>query len=333
MPSKPKVYITDFIEPDDPLDKEREVLGDVAELVNVGAENVAQLDGKLTDATCLMVYHFVSVPKEIIDQLDNCKLIVRCGVGYDNVDGPAARARGIDLCNVPDYGTEEVADSAIAMMLTLTRGAHLLNSRLQRGDGAWIYTHAVPVYRLRGRVFGVVGLGRIGTAAARRAQALGMRVVFYDPYLPDGWDKTNGVERVETLEELAEISHVLTVHCPGSDETAGMIDAAILDRMPRGAFLINTARGKIVDTTAVAPAIRSGQLAGAGIDVLPVEPPADDDPLISAWRNPSDPCYDRVMIVPHAAFYSEAGLTDMRVKSTQACLRALTGKPLRNVVN
>ncbi|MDP5878251.1 MAG: NAD(P)-dependent oxidoreductase, partial [Dehalococcoidia bacterium] len=153
------------------------------------------------------------------------------------------------------------------------------------------------------------------------------------PYLPDGWDKALGVRRVETLGELLEVADVLSVHCPSTEETTGMIGAEAIARMKPGSFVVNTARGTIVDTSAIAPAIRSGQLAGAGIDVLPVEPPEDDDPLISAWRDVDDPCHDRVVLTPHAAFYCEEGLLDIRVKGADTCRKALLGQPLRNVVN
>lgn len=219
------------------------------------------------------------------------------------------------------------------MMLALARGAHFLNSRLRAGQGEWSYTQAVPVYRLRGRVFGIVGMGRIGTAAAHRAKAHGMQIIFYDPYVPDGWERAHGVARVESLRDLLAKANVLSLHCPATRETEGMIGAEKIAALPPGSILINTARGVLVDTRAIPPAIRSGQLAGAGIDVLPTEPPAAGDPLIAAWRNPEDPCHHRVIINPHAAFYCEEGLRDIRVKASHACRRALLGQPLRNVVN
>ena len=331
MSDKPRVCITDFITDD--LMVEKRILGDLAEVHALHAEGESQLQGRIEDATCIMMYHFVSLGAASIGRLRRCKLIVRCGVGIDNVDAAAARKRGIPVCNVPDYGTEDVADTAIAMMMTLARGTHLLNSRLRAARGVWNYTQAVPVQRLRGRVFAVIGMGRIGTAASIRAKALGMDVVFYDPYAPDGWERSHGVRRAETLDELLAQAHVLSIHCPATPETTGMIRAEQIARMPRGSFLINTARGVIVDTSEVPPAIRSGQLAGAGLDVLPVEPPPANDPLITAWRDSSDPCHDCVVISPHAAFYSEEGLMDIRVKASHACRKALLGQPLRNVVN
>ncbi len=326
-----RVVIADFVA--DQLTAERDILGDIADVVALNAHSEADLRGNVESADALMLYHNISISRATISALTNCKLIVRCGVGYDNVDWRFARERGIPVGNVPDYGTEEVADSAIALMLSLARGVNFLNNRMQRGAGDWSYMQVVPLVRLRGRVFGCVGLGRIGTAAALRAKALGMDVAFYDPYLVDGTDKALGVRRVEKLDDLCKQAFVLSAHCPLTEETRNLIDARRIGLMPNGSYLVNTARGAVVDATAIPAAIRSGQLAGAGIDVLPVEPPPADHPLVAAWRDPNDPCHDRVILNPHSAFYAEQGLHDMRVKGAEACRRALLGEPLRNVVN
>ncbi len=330
MTQRFRVVITDFLTDD--LTPERAILGELADVAAINAFKESDLAGKIEDADTVMLYHNVTITATTIGRLRNCKLIVRCGVGYDNVDRVFARTRGIPVANVPDYGTEEVADSAIGMMLALTRGIHFYDTRLRRG-GPYSYTDGAPLFRLRGRVFGVIGLGRIGTATALRAKALGMDVAFFDPYKPDGYDKALGVRRVEALTQLLAQSHVLSLHCPLTDETRHIIGAEQIARMPRGSYLVNTARGACVDATAIPAAIRSGQLAGAAIDVLPHEPPPDDHPLLIAWRDPSDLCHDRVIVNPHAAFYSEEGLRDMRVKGAEACRRALLGEPLRNVVN
>src|SRR5262245_9091854 len=182
-----RVVITDFITDD--LAPERRVLGELADLVALDASSERDLVGLVEDAAALMLYHNIAITRDTIERLRYCKLLVRCGFGSDNVDYVFARSRGIPVANVPDYGTEEVADSAIGLMLTLTRGIHLLNSLYRGGAAGWTFRSAVPVHRLRGRVFGVIGLGRIGTAAAVRAKALGMDVVFFDPYKPDGYDK------------------------------------------------------------------------------------------------------------------------------------------------
>jgi D-3-phosphoglycerate dehydrogenase/C-terminal binding protein len=331
MSQRFRVVITDFITDD--LGPERQLLSEFADLIALNASEESDLRGRVEDAHVLMMYHNVTISKDTIDRLKNCKLIIRCGVGYDNVDWRHARSRGIPVANVPDYGTEEVADSAIGLMLTLTRGIHLLNSHYRDGPEGWTYRTAVPVRRLRGRMFGVIGLGRIGTAAALRAKALGMDVVFFDPFKADGYDKALGIRRADTLDELLRESFVVSMHTPLTPETNRMIDAAAIAKMPRGSFLVNTSRGAVVDTSAIPPAIESGQLAGAGIDVLAVEPPSVDDPLIQVWRNPKHPAYHRVVVNPHSAFYSEEGLLDMRTKGAGTVRRALLGQPFLNVVN
>ncbi|GAG00805.1 unnamed protein product, partial [marine sediment metagenome] len=269
------------------------------DVVAVNASSEDELAGHVEQADALMVYHMISLSRKTLEQLQQCRLIVRCGVGYDNIDIHFARKRRIDVVNIPDYGTEEVADSAIGMALALARGIHFLNSRLRAGQGPWSYSQAVPIGRLRGRVFGIVGLGRIGTATALRAKALGMNVVFYDPYKPDGYDKALGIRRVERLDVLLQESHVLSMHCPHTEETHHMIDAAALARLPHGAYLVNTARGAVADSAAIPGAIASGQLAGAAIDVLEEEPPSDKEPLVAAWRDPGHLAYHRVLINPH----------------------------------
>lgn len=325
-----KVVVTDFLT--EPLDPERAVLGDLADVLACNAYSEQELVGQIEDAHALLVYHNVAISARTIDRLRQCKLIVRCGVGYDNVDRQAAAARGIPVANVPDYGTEEVADTALGMLLALARGIHLYNSRLRAGGAPWMYTLAVPLRRLRGQVLGIVGLGRIGTAMALRGKALGMDVRFYDPYKPDGYDKALGVRRVESLEELLAQSLAVSLHCPLTEETRHLIGRRALECMAGGSYLINTARGAVVDTRALVDALVSGKLAGAGIDVLESEPPPDDHPLVAAWRDPSHPAHHRLILNPHAAFYCEEGFLDMRIKGAQACRRALLGQPLRNLV-
>jgi D-3-phosphoglycerate dehydrogenase/C-terminal binding protein len=325
------VIIADFLA--DELEPERKTLQGIAQVEALNAQREEDLVGRIEEADAIMMYHTFRLTRRTIERLRHCKIIVRCGVGVDNIEHDFAGQRGIPVANVPDYGTEDVADTAIGMMLALARGIHPMNSSLRAGRGPWSYTQVVPPRRLRGSTIGIVGLGRIGTATALRAKALGMNVVFYDPFKPDGYDKALGIRRAETLEELLGQSYVLTLHCPLTGQTRGMIDAAALARLPHGSFLINTARGEVVDIDAVAPVLTAGQLAGVGIDVLPVEPPTGSEPLLAAWRDPSHPAHHRIIINPHAAFYSEEGLMDMRIKGAEACRRALLGEPIRNLVN
>lgn len=326
-----RVVVTDYIRDD--LAIERAVLDPVARVEALMAHEEDELRGRVEEADALIVFHEVRLTPRTIERLRRCRLIVRAGVGVDNVDIRFARQRNIPVANVPDYGSEEVADTAIGLTLALARGIHIYNSRLRAGGAEWDYRAAAPLVRLRGRGFGIVGLGRIGTAAALRAKVLGMDVAFYDPYKPDGYERSLGIRRVETLGELLARSLVLSIHCPLTDETRHMIDREALAQMPARSYLVNTARGAIVDPAALLEALTSGPLAGAGIDVLEREPPPADDPLLCAWRDPGHPAHHRLILNPHAAFYSEEGIEDMRRKSAEACRRALLGLPVRNVVN
>lgn len=331
MSDLPRVVITDFI--DEPLDHERAVLDGHAEVVALNAMREEELVGRIEDAAAVMVYHYFGFSRDSIERLERCRVIVRPGVGYDAVDVEAARARGIPVCNVPDYGTEEVADSAIALALSLARGTHFLNSRLRRGIGEWNVDQAKPAPRLRGRVFGVIGCGRIGSATALRARAFGFDVLIHDPHIPDGVEKALGVRRTHDFGELVRTADVLSLHCPLTGETRNMIGADEIKAMKTGSILVNTARGGVVDTTAVIDGLASGRLAGAGIDVLEQEPPPEDSPVLAAWRDPDHPAHDRLILNPHAAFYCEEGAAEFRTKGAEEVLRALRGEPLRNRVN
>lgn len=326
-----KVVITDLIV--EPLEYERDVLREVADVYALDAMQESELVGKIEAADAIMVYHYFRFTRASIDRLENCKLIVRPGVGYDGIDIAAAAARGIPVCNVPDYGTEEVADSALGMALCLSRGTHFLNSRLKRGIGAWNVDQGAPIPRLRGRTFGIIGCGRIGSAAALRAKAFGFDVLFYDPHLRDGVDKALGVRRVDSLGELLCQSAIVSLHCPLTPQTRGLIGEAEIAQMPKGSVLINTARGGVVDTMAVIRALEMGHLYGAGIDVLEVEPPPSDSPILQAWRDPTHPAHDRLLLNPHTAFYCEEGCEEFRRKGAMEILRAYRGEALRNRVN
>lgn len=323
--------VTDFIY--EPLDIEREVLGDIAEVTALGAMSNADLDDRVFQAHALLVFHFVSILEETMRRMPNLKVVARCGAGFDNIDIRYARSHGIAVTNVPDYGTEDVADAALAMILSIARGTHRMSHICQRGTDNWSYELAIPLNRIRGQTLGIIGAGRIGTATALRAKALGFDVVFYDPYVCDGTDKALGIRRASSLEELLRQSRVVTCHCLLSEETRHIINCDTIELMPAGSILVNTARGAVVDPMAVLQGIESGRLMGAGIDVLELEPPDEQHPLIQAWRNPDHPAHDRLILTPHAAFYSEEGLADMRRKGSENVRRILLGEPSRNVVS
>jgi phosphoglycerate dehydrogenase-like enzyme len=238
------------------------------------------------------------------------------------------------VCNVPDYGTTEVADTAIAMMLTFARGTAALDAALRADLAAgWTHTHNVTARRLRGACYGVIGLGRIGTASALRARAFGMNVAFYDPLLPNGAELAFGFTRARTLPELLGMADVVSIHSPLTKETRSMINGEAIAAMKPGAYLLNTARGPICDTRAVLDGLKSGKLAAAGLDVLPSEPASATDPLVAAWQLNEPWLRGRLLLNPHAAFYSPNSLADLRRKATETAFYYLRDGKLDNCVN
>jgi D-3-phosphoglycerate dehydrogenase/C-terminal binding protein len=264
----------------------------------------------------------------------NLRALVRAGVGFDGLDIKAWGRHGTAVFNVPDYGTSEVADHAIGLMLALTRGVITYHDAI-RADPAKGWTHGIApvVRRLRDAVFGVIGLGRIGLGAATRARAFGMQIAFHDPYLPSGMEIAVGARRCSSLQELMTISDVVSVHAPANEETRGLIGAEALGHAKPDLILINTARGSIVDIDALYHALKTGRIEAAGLDVLPNEPADPSHPLIAAWRRGEDWISGRLALTPHAAFYSPASLIDMRVKSVETVLRHLRTGDLANCVN
>jgi C-terminal binding protein len=319
MADRFRVLVADFLAD---TSVEAPILGDIADLDLAQAFDESELAGRLPTADAILLFHDITLLTDAtFARAPRLRGVVRAGVGYNNIDLNAAGARGIAVCNVPDYGTEEVADHAIMLLLALAR--HLIDAHEDIRTGGWDYRVVAGTRRLRGKTLGLVGCGRIGTATALRAKAFGLDVVFYDPYLPDGIDKALGIRRSYRFAELLEQSEFLSLHCYLSAETRHLINAEALARLPRGSLLINTARGPVVDQAALLDALDSAHLAGAGIDVVEREP-LDDDRL---RRHP------RVILTPHTAFYSEEGFVELRSKAAREVRRLLTDEPPRNVVN
>ncbi len=314
---------------------EQAVVGDRAKVRVYQADNLDDISSDIWEATDgLMVWGRLPCNTAMLDRAKNCRIVIRMGVGFDVIDIEEAGKRGIAACNVPDYGTTDVADHAIGLMLALTRGIVRHHTALVDEPVAkWRAIDTPIVRRARGANFGIVGRGRIGTAAGLRAKALGMNVFFYDPYIPDGGDQSVGFERRETLEELMRESDVVTVHTPLTEETRGMINGQALSCMKKDAVLINTSRGEVVDVDAVVEALKENRIGAAGLDVLPQEPPDPDHPLFFGLMNREEWTVGRVIVTPHAAWYSPAGARDCREKAARTVIDYLTEGTLRNCVN
>jgi phosphoglycerate dehydrogenase-like enzyme len=312
-----KVFITDYVT--DPT-LEREVLGDA--LATAPSE----------DVEVLLVWH-EQIDGAYLERFPNVLGVVRYGVGYDSLDLDALRQRGIVACNTPDYGTEEVADTALAMILNLTRGIARYDSLCRSyAEGSWQENTLPGIRRTSDLTLGVVGAGRIGGSVLLRGSALRFRTLLYDPYQPRGHEKMLGARRVDSLEELLVEADVVSIHVPLNEETRGMVDEGFVAAMKPGACFVNTARGGLVrDLEMFHEPLRAGRLAGVALDVLPEEPPGDS-PLLRAWRQ-REPWVDgRLLINPHAAFYSDAAFQEMRRKAAENALRLLTGKQPYNIL-
>jgi C-terminal binding protein len=318
--------------PDDSV--ERRIYGPDIEVVVRGTKVLADLsDRDCAAADGLMILR-QRVSAADLARFSKLRVVCRMGVGYDGIDRKAAAERQIMVCNVPDYGTTEVADHAMALALALRRGL-LLHHEWQRRDppAPWRAVFDPLIRRSSVQTFGIVGLGRIGTAVALRAKAFGFRVVFFDPYRPNGAELALGIGRAPTLEELLRQTDTLSVHAPLTPETRGMLGREQLALLPKGAVVVNTARGPIIDIDAVAELLKQEHLAGVGLDVVPVEPPVDPVPeLIRAYRAREPWVEGRLIITPHSAFHDPEAWEDIRVKGAETMRAALLGPRPQNVI-
>jgi C-terminal binding protein len=313
-----RVAVTDYLTE---ATVERSVLGPIADVALLQAAVESEIVERAADAAALIVFHNMKLTEASLKRLRKCRAVVRCGVGVDNVDLEAAGRLGIVVCNVPDYGTEEVADHSILMLLAIAR--RLVPCHNGIVAGGWEPRWAFGTPRLRGRTLGLIGCGRIGSATALRARALGLRVVLYDPYQPAGYEKGLGIERCHHLEELLPQSNFVSLHCPLTPETRHILSAERLALLPQGAYVVNTARGPCIDLDALIALLDSGHIAYAALDVVDREP-LDDERI----RH-----HPRILLTPHTAYYSVEGAVEMRTKAAMEVRRALIGEPVLSPVN
>jgi D-3-phosphoglycerate dehydrogenase len=265
------------------------------------------------DADAIMVT-YAKLTRDLISQLTRCKAIGRFGLGVDNIDLPACKEKGIAVNYVPDYCIREVSDHAMALLLALIRKIPLSNKLVQAGR--WEMPAVVPITRIEGTTLGLIGFGNIPRLVAPKAQAFGMQVVAYDPYAKPELFKAAGVESVD-FDTLLSRSDYISVHAPLLPATRGMLNAAAFGKMKKGAYVVNTARGPLIDEAALIAALDSGQVGGAGLDVVAVEPLAKDSPLLGR---------DNVIISPHTAFYSIEALEELQTKCAADVARVLSGQ-------
>lgn len=264
---------------------------------------------------------YARVTGDIIRQLEKCRIIARFGIGVDNVDVAAATGQGIVVTNVPDYCIDEVSDHALALMLALVRKVCQANALVQ--SGTWDLQPLTPIPRLQGRTLGLIGFGKIPRALAPKAQALGLHVLAFDPYVSAETMAERGVEKVD-LEELLRRSDIISVHAPLTPQTHHMLDEKAFQLVKSGVIIINTARGPLIDEDALVQALDEGRVAAAALDVLESEPPPREHPLLGR---------ENVILTPHMAFYSEESLVELQTKAAQEVARVLSGERPRYPVN
>lgn len=305
------IAITDYF--DAPGPEERAVLGDL-----VGTE-VAD------DTEVLMVWH-TEIDEAYVSGLPRLRGVQRYGVGFDNLDLPALKGRGLVCCNNPDYGVDEVSDTAVAMILNITRGVLRYNELAKGLRDTWQENVLGNLRRSSEITVGVIGAGRIGGSVLLKCHGLGFRTCMYDPYRDRGYEKMLGATRYDTLDELLAVADIVSIHAPLTPETRGMVDAGFVSRMRPGASLVNTARGRIVDDLDVLfEALRDGRLEQVALDVLPDEPPPDGE-LIRAWRDAGSEYSRRIVINPHTSYFSTDSYSEIRRKAAENALRIYKGE-------
>ncbi|MGO4889200.1 C-terminal binding protein [Anaerobacillus sp. MEB173] len=309
--SQYKVVVTDYEY--DSFKQEEEVLNKIGvELTFAQCKTEDEVIEACRDADGL-INQYAPIGRKVIENLEKCKVISRYGIGFNTIDIDAATEKGIIVGNVTDYCLDEVSDHAMALLLSSIRKITHLNNTVK--NGKWDFKVAVPIFRIRGRVLGLVGFGNIPQTLAKKAQAFGIDVIAYDPFVPESVAKERNVELV-SLDELCERSDYVSIHLPLNKQTEKIISYDQFNKMKKEAFIINTARGPVIDEEALIQALQEEKIAGAGLDVLEIEPIEPNNPLLTM---------DNVILNPHAAFYSVEAEEELKRKTAENVADVLSG--------
>jgi D-3-phosphoglycerate dehydrogenase len=323
--SKFKVYVSDYDYPN--LDIERSVLEPIgAEVIGLQSKTGAEVAELAADAD-IILQQYAKIFRDTIEKLEKCKAICRYGTGVDIVDVQAAYDNGMIVTNVPDYSIDEVADHTITMGLMLLRRIPMYSQATRRGEWHWSASGG-EIFRFRNSIWGLIGFGRIAQNINRKLDDFGFEIIAYDPYVSRSFMSTHGVRKVE-LDELIKTSDLVNVMCPYTTETHHIVDAEALELMKKTAVLINCARGKCVDNTALYEALVEGQIASAGLDDTEEEPAK-----LHNWTPDMNPLFtlDNCFITPHSAYVSVQSLDECRYVAAENAKAILLGqRPLDQV--
>ena len=314
-----KIVITDYQYDD--INQEKTIIQSAGfELVPYQLKNSSELIPAVCDADALIV-QYVLIDSEVIGSLENCKIIIKYGIGVNNIDVEAATKKGIFVCNVPDYGVDEVSNHAITMIFMLAKKITLAIEAFRNGE--WGYSQIVPLFRMEASVLGLVGFGRIPQMVAHKLKNFGLNIIVFDPYAkPEVFEEAN-VTQVD-LETLCKKSDFISIHCPQTKETTHLFDSKAFKMMKSTAFIINTARGPIIEQNALIEALNNKIIAGAALDVFEQEPLPMDSCLFK-MKN--------VILTPHIAWYSEESIKTLQRKVAEEVVRVLQGHQPLNCVN
>lgn len=314
-----KAVITDYQYEN--IDQERSIIcGAGFELEEFQVKEADKLIGLIDDADAVIT-QYSDINADVISHLKHCKMIIKYGIGVNNIDVEAATKKGIYVCNVPDYGIEEVSNHAVSMILSLSKKLPTITGALRNGD--WGYSSIVPLYRFSESTVGLAGFGRIPQLVAKKLSGFGVRILAYDPYINEAAAKEFSVESVD-FETLCRESDYISVHCPLTKDTEHMFNAKSFALMKPHAVIVNTARGPIICENDLIEALKKGIIAGAGLDVFESEPVAQENPLLHM---------DNVIATPHCAWYSLQSIDALQRKVAEEVVNVLKGNKPFNCVN
>jgi D-3-phosphoglycerate dehydrogenase len=324
------VGITHLIKP--PFDAENEAFNGNAKFFYFKSKNeTGFLQSDLQQLDAFLIWT-PSMGNETIRKLDNCQIVVRYGVGFDKIEIPTLQDRGIAFSNNPEYGPEDVADTAMGLILVLQRRLIEHDILARSYIDTWQENHLSPMLHSPRATVGVVGVGRIGISVIRRLAPFGYRVIGYDPYVSNGMFRALQIEKASSLDELVSQVDILTLHCPLTPETRGMINRKLLQKARSGLILVNTARGALIENVDfIEDQLRSGHLAGVGLDVLPDEPPSSHS-LFDAWREQASWLRGRLVLTPHNAFFSDSSMYECRFAAAETARLFLEEQIHRNKI-
>lgn len=315
---------------------EKKILGKKYNIFLKKASEFNKLTDKfLSKIDGVMTGHHVIFNSKKIEKLINCKVIVRYGVGFDSIDIKQAGNQNIKVFNIPDYGVDEVADHALAMILNLSRfisgNDEILKREYKKNEIKWLYDQNKNQKRLKDLSLGIIGLGRIGTALTERSKSIFKDILFYDPLIKDGYDKALGIKKEEKLINLFKNSDIISLHAPSTGENKFFLSDKLFKNLDKPIIFVNTSRGDLVKNSILAKYFKNGKIRGLGLDVFNKEPPQKKDALTNIWENKKNT--GRIIFTPHVAFYSVEALNEIRLKGVTTIKKFFENKKLKNCIN